>query len=215
MKLDLRAWDTLARADSGLKLMEGEDNNVQHHGSISGLYYFDDFVTAEEEAQIVKLIDSSPFSLVCIIVRAPTCVSARWHRGVRSSDRHPTLQAGDLLQAIHRKQQFWGELYYHTTHDVVAVQPNQDMCTPPGHQLDFLPMRWLVDRFMNKSPYSSYPLFRRSRSMPNQCLVNEYVANQVLLHLLPRRSFSYFRLSESSWLSFFDSCVWALMCTAQ
>eukprot|EP00892_Ulva_mutabilis_P000048 jgi/Ulvmu1/10043/UM059_0093.1 len=122
--------------------MEGATSAVDHAGPVAGLYYFDNFISAKEEAQIVSLIDSRPFS-----------------------------------EAIHRKQQFWGELYYHTTHDVTAVQPN-DTYSKPGHQFDLQPMRWLVDRFVTDMPYSSCPVFRNTDCMPNQCLVNEYVANQ-------------------------------------
>lgn len=85
------------------------------------------------------------------------------------------------MQAIHRKQQFWGELYYHTTHDVVAVQPNEAHFAQPNHQFDFAPMRWLVARFVNRLPYKSCPVFGDPSSMPNQCLVNEYTVNQVFL----------------------------------
>lgn len=83
------------------------------------------------------------------------------------------------MQAIHRRQQFWGELYYHTTHAVTAVQPTGRHGTP-SHQFDLQPMRWLLDRFVTESPYRTCPVFRDSSHMPNQCLVNEYVFNQVL-----------------------------------
>lgn len=91
------------------------------------------------------------------------------------------------MQAIHRRQQFWGELYYHTTHDVAAVQPTEQSASDSGapewhqvgYQVDMQPMQWLIDRFTKQLPFSSVPVFQDSASMPNQCLINEYTRNQV------------------------------------
>lgn len=91
------------------------------------------------------------------------------------------------FQAIHRRQQFWGELYYHTTHDVSAVQPIEHFSTDSGshggsqggYQVDLQPMQWLIDKFITQQPFCSVPAFKGASSMPNQCLVNEYTRNQV------------------------------------
>lgn len=49
--------------------MAGASNSDQHLGPVPGLYYFNDFVSLEEEQNIVELIDSRPFSLVWDIAR--------------------------------------------------------------------------------------------------------------------------------------------------
>ena len=46
--------------------MASRSNVAEHLGPVAGLYYFDDFISADEETQIVSLIDSRPFSRVCL-----------------------------------------------------------------------------------------------------------------------------------------------------
>eukprot|EP01025_Chloroclados_australasicus_P042724 TRINITY_DN45431_c0_g1_i1.p1 TRINITY_DN45431_c0_g1~~TRINITY_DN45431_c0_g1_i1.p1 ORF type:complete len:175 (-),score=0.03 TRINITY_DN45431_c0_g1_i1:53-577(-) len=108
---------------------------------IEGLLYFPDFLTAQEEQELVRYIDQQPYS-----------------------------------EAIHRRQQFHGQLYYHTTHDVAAVQPAADLVDRPFTET---PFQALVDRLTHAHPYDQYEVFTRDGSnAPNQCLVNEYVRNQ-------------------------------------
>ncbi|KAI3634472.1 hypothetical protein MIR68_007383 [Amoeboaphelidium protococcarum] len=53
-----------------------------------GVYYHPQFLTCEQEHQILSQIDNKPWA-----------------------------------NAIARRQQFWGEVYYHTTHDLPSIQP--------------------------------------------------------------------------------------------
>ena len=74
---------------------------------------------------------------------------------------------------IHRRQQFWGPVYYHTTHDLVEIQPedgegNISSCMP------ITEMQWLIDLLVE---FGVFPSSDGEDDMPWQILVNEYVEN--------------------------------------
>jgi len=124
--------------------------------SITGLHYLPDFITAEEEQQIVSHIDSRHWS-----------------------------------QCIHRRQQYYGQTYYHTTHDLTRIQPvytdnddqhhhnnnnNKDDIEPTLPLSDF---QWLIDRCYAIDKQMNLGIFKAdSSNAPTQILVNEYVENQ-------------------------------------
>jgi hypothetical protein len=118
------------------------------------------------------------------------------------------------MQVVHRRQQFYGEWYYHTTQALSAAQPastersvakalgqkvaesngaaqgrpasDADMkgrdgaggCAAVPLPLD--PLLWLLERLNAAEERAGRAVFRSDGSnSPNQCLVNEYVGNQV------------------------------------
>lgn len=116
------------------------------------------------------------------------------------------LDKNPYQQIIRRRQQFYGPTYYHTTHDLIDIQPtgNQQFV----HSLDFKQLDWLVEMFYNHSKkFSKFnPKSKNSNdnnkinvnvdidrnnnvcyyneifkldgsNSPTQCLVNEYIAN--------------------------------------
>lgn len=101
---------------------------------MKGLTYIKDFISKEEEMELVDIIDSYDFDT-----------------------------------SIHRRQQFYGQVYYHTTQNNASVQPNVE-CSDRGA----LPL-WKMQPLINK-------IISQSESFqdetPNQCLVNEYKGNQ-------------------------------------
>lgn len=70
------------------------------------------------------------------------------------------VYSNDFAKVIHRRQQFYGEVYYHTTPDITALQPAEEDAALPLEQFDFLLNR--LDQF--------FPTRK-----PTQILVNEYV----------------------------------------
>ena len=62
---------------------------------------------------------------------------------------------------LHRRQQFYGKVYFHTTHDLQQIQPvlNKN-CN------DINEFKFIIDRFMDMNLFSTFP---------DQILVNEYV----------------------------------------
>jgi alkylated DNA repair dioxygenase AlkB len=70
------------------------------------------------------------------------------------------------IDGIKRRTQHYGYTYYHTRHNIPALQPKQQPESHTGGLSDFQP--WL-DKIMHYFP-ANHP--------PTQCLVNEYVGNQ-------------------------------------
>src|SRR4051812_25083420 len=56
---------------------------------IDGLEYYPDFLTLDEQCELMRILESQPW-----------------------------------LNVIARRQQFYGEVYYHTTHNHKLLQPN-------------------------------------------------------------------------------------------
>jgi alkylated DNA repair dioxygenase AlkB len=65
--------------------------------------------------------------------------------------------------AIHRRQQFWGPVYFHTTQDLSAIQPEQ---STNAH--DISKFQFLIDMLIELGFFSR-------QDPPTQILVNEYV----------------------------------------
>ncbi|KAI9193262.1 uncharacterized protein BJ171DRAFT_587943 [Polychytrium aggregatum] len=75
---------------------------------------------------------------------------------------------------IHRRQQFYGERYYHTTHDLTALQP----MTEQQAKLQSYPledMQWLLDHLLPKVAMVTSVV--NDTQPPTQILVNEYREN--------------------------------------
>lgn len=99
------------------------------------------------------------------------------------------IDSNPWKNAVKRRQQFYGEIYYHTIHDVPEIQP-KFTCGKNGEKsaknvgLDMSPFQFLIDKF-----YSELFVDTRSSdgrlanlifgsdksSFPTQILVNEYV----------------------------------------
>ncbi|CAE8603084.1 unnamed protein product [Polarella glacialis] len=101
-------------------------------------------------------------------------------------------------KVFRRRQQFYGEVYYHTSQDVSAVQPRLGMasdeairadeapCTSTTAQ-DMAPMQFLVDKFYNaffeagnkpgQCEEECFVFGRNRLDFPTQILVNEYLDN--------------------------------------
>ena len=99
---------------------------------IDGLSYFANFLSAEEQAKVVRICDSNPW-----------------------------------VKIIRRRQQFYGEVYYHTTRPKAELQP-KDHPTP---SLDIGQFDWLRQKF--ESDLWKQRVFQDSE-FPTQILVNEY-----------------------------------------
>jgi alkylated DNA repair dioxygenase AlkB len=70
--------------------------------------------------------------------------------------------------AIHRRQQFWGQVYFHTTQDVSTIQPIDDgkSTGPVAHDLHHFD--FLLERLITLGYFTA-------DQPPTQILVNEYV----------------------------------------
>eukprot|EP01084_Bolivina_argentea_P031450 58208_1 len=85
-------------------------------------------------------------------------------------DSHP------YQQVIRRRQQFYGPVYYHTTHNLKTIQPTNDKQNT--HSLNFNELQWLINKFFDKKHNKGYNIFNSDYSnYPDQCLVNEYIGN--------------------------------------
>jgi len=86
---------------------------------------------------------------------------------VQTIDSHP------FCNVIRRRQQFYGETYYHTTHSEPNLQPlSEDKDT--SYKLPMESMQWLIDK-IKALPYGLFD--RKDGEEPTQCLVNEYRHN--------------------------------------
>jgi alkylated DNA repair dioxygenase AlkB len=121
-------------------------------------------------------------------------------RAIATVDVHP------FEHVISRRQQFWGEVYYHTTHDLTAIQP-----TEKKESLPLQTFRWLLDKldsrldteeaekYRNVIPATeagSYVYQGKERTyaatppgifvdeVADQILVNEYVGTSGIAHHL-------------------------------
>lgn len=79
------------------------------------------------------------------------------------------IDSNPYSDAIHRRQQFYGETYYHTTPTISSIQPQKDF--EKSGALPMYHMDWLVDKIIRETD-----IFKHDP--PTQCLVNEYVRNQ-------------------------------------
>jgi alkylated DNA repair dioxygenase AlkB len=126
---------------------------------IGGLEYYPNFFTAQEQEELLKLIDSQP-----------------WQSGI-----------------IARRQQFYGEIYYHTSFKSSRLQPNavggeendkesagcdsnnekdsicQSSSTSQGISLKESGMQAWLER--------TRPFFPSDQPLPSQVLINEYRNN--------------------------------------
>jgi hypothetical protein len=98
------------------------------------LDYFQNFLTEEEAAKVVRTVDCNPW-----------------------------------VKVIRRRQQFYGQVYYHTTRENAALQPGADASwrTLPISQFD-----WLKEKI--ESPRWKRAIFGDAK-FPTQILVNECV----------------------------------------
>ena len=83
---------------------------------------------------------------------------------ITSKDRDEILQIvyrNNWSCAIHRRQQFYGLVYFHTSHDLQAIQPKVNNVNNDLRQFD-----WLIEKLLNIGVFKSWP---------DQVLVNEYV----------------------------------------
>ena len=100
------------------------------------------------------------------------------------------IDSNPWKNAVKRRQQFYGEIYYHTIHDVPEIQPKFS-CDKIGEKsaknvgLDMSPFQFLIDKFyagdfrrrwvkMMVIQRTTY-LAQSKSSFPTQILVNEYV----------------------------------------
>jgi alkylated DNA repair protein alkB family protein 8 len=109
------------------------------------------------------------------------------------------IDSRPFCSVIHRRQQFYGDVYYHTTHDVTSLQPEDPYALKskeaPNSEselrkkedesdsvstehsstqsYDMSCMTWLVDKMM-QAPYNEIPIFTKEK-YPTQFLVNEYL----------------------------------------
>jgi len=103
----------------------------------AGLSYCEDFITAEEEVELLETIDGK---------------GSAWKRHIR------------------RAQQFFGLVYYQTSHKVPQLQPTGAdlMEAQRGRPLDEMP-EWLLQRVLQLGVFQGDSL--------NQVLANEYLEN--------------------------------------
>ena len=121
---------------------QDENGNIIDH--IPGLEYYRDFLTPQEQDELLALIDSNP-----------------WQEGV-----------------IARRQQFYGEVYYHTSFKSKALQgcsdqsKGQKSAETGGNGIpmgDSGMLNWLE---------RTLPFFaREGLDLPTQVLINEYLNN--------------------------------------
>ncbi len=81
-----------------------------------------------------------------------------------------TLDNSHWEKIIRRRQQFWGIQYYHTTHNIKAIQP-----VDHTESLDINKFQWLLNKITETTFRDRYDIFQTE--WPNQILVNEYVEN--------------------------------------
>ncbi|KAJ3071289.1 hypothetical protein HDU98_005566 [Podochytrium sp. JEL0797] len=83
---------------------------------------------------------------------------------------------------IRRRLQFHGEVYYHTTHDVAALQPSKTHWNPLSN------MQWFVDHVLESTSHVYSPVVQ-----PSQVLVNEYIGDRGLsCHLEDPDAFGHY-----------------------
>jgi len=70
-------------------------------------------------------------------------------------------------KVIRRRQQFYGEIYYHTRQDEAEIQPADQTSMIPLN-----PFQWLIDKLENEE---WAPKVFGQESFPTQILVNEYI----------------------------------------
>ena len=104
------------------------------------------------------------------------------------------LDSNPWRNAVRRRQQFYGEIYYHTIHDVAEIQPTFDNSNdnantnnnnnvkqpikPSNVDLDMSPFQFLIDKFYTDFFLTNNEIFGNDKStFPTQILVNEYVDN--------------------------------------
>ncbi len=80
------------------------------------------------------------------------------------------IDGNDYSNEIHRRQQFYGELYYHTSSDLPSVQPSSEE-QQYENAYSMKPMQFLIDKLIQANIFDAH-------HPPTQCLINEYVANQ-------------------------------------
>eukprot|EP00834_Sanchytrium_tribonematis_P003865 NODE_166_length_14584_cov_1.124750.p8 type:complete len:242 gc:universal NODE_166_length_14584_cov_1.124750:6805-7530(+) len=80
------------------------------------------------------------------------------------------LDSNEWEKVIRRRQQFYGKQYYHTTHNLTAIQPKDDLESLKIDQFDFL-----IKKITDFDFRAAYDVF--NIEWPNQILVNEYVEN--------------------------------------
>jgi alkylated DNA repair dioxygenase AlkB len=73
------------------------------------------------------------------------------------------IYSNPFTQLIHRRQQFYGETYYHTTHDVKALQPVGESI----NHLDIKQFSFVIEKLKKNGYFVDCD--------PDQVLVNEYV----------------------------------------
>ena len=89
---------------------------------------------------------------------------------IKIFDSHP------YQHVIRRRQQFYGPTYYHTTHNLKSIQPEDSK--QDQHSLDLNELQWLIDKFFDTKCNKGYNIFNEDHSnYPDQCLVNEYIGN--------------------------------------
>ena len=99
------------------------------------------------------------------------------------------IDSNPWKNAVKRRQQFYGEIYYHTIHDVPEIQPKFS-CDKIGEKsaknvgLDMSPFQFLIDKFyagifvdagLNDGHSTNHIFGSDKSSFPTQILVNEYV----------------------------------------
>ena len=80
------------------------------------------------------------------------------------------IDSNPFSTVIHRRQQYYGEVYYHTSKDVSEIQPSEE-----EQHIGALPlqdMQWLIDKLIAETS-----VFQADHP-PTQCLVNEYIGSQ-------------------------------------
>jgi alkylated DNA repair dioxygenase AlkB len=95
------------------------------------------------------------------------------------------IDGNPFSNAIHRRQQFYGETYYHTTHDLPSIQPLFDASTALQTEqqeekeevesnLPLAHFQWLIEKILARKEnfFGNDP-----SNFPTQALVNEYVRN--------------------------------------
>ena len=105
-----------------------------------------------------------------------------------------TIDSNPYNSAIHRRQQHYGIIYYHTTDDRPSIQPQDD---PTQTEQTSVPLPldsfdWLLDKLKTQGflppPSSTTPQDNPCEDL--QILVNEYVARQgISLHFDDPRAF--------------------------
>ena len=120
---------------------------------IEGLTYIPNFLTKEEQIEIMRVVDSNPFS-----------------------------------EFIHRRQQFYGPVYYHTSHDLDAIQPPKGSEMHQGEKSwDIAQLQWVVDKLQS---FGVFPSSDGEDDEPWQILVNEYLNNDgIAVHFDDEKAF--------------------------